>query len=116
MKPLALTTLQLNALRSDAGQQAAAQTTMLVRLTLPFEDSNDGFLHFLVLSPEGPAAIEAGVDQKRSLKSGHSTSNWVVTNGINSGIENAKPLTRSPKSTDQIAGSSLDEMSSSSVR
>jgi hypothetical protein len=81
---------------------------MLVRLTLPFEDSNDGFLHFSVLSPE-VSAIEAGVDQKRSLKSGHSTSNRVVTNGINSGIEIAKPLTRRPKSTDQIAASTFDE-------
>ena len=52
MKPLALSALQLDALRRNAGQQASAQTAVFVGLALLLEYSNDAFLHFSVLVPE----------------------------------------------------------------
>ena len=46
LKPLALATLQLDALRGNAGQQASTQTAVFVGLTRLLEYSNDAFLHF----------------------------------------------------------------------
>jgi hypothetical protein len=46
LKPLALSALQLDALRRNPGQQASAQTAVFVGLALLLEYGNDAFLHF----------------------------------------------------------------------
>ena len=66
LKPLALSALQLDALRRNAGQQASAQTAVFVGLALLLEYSNDTFLHFQSSFPFAPSS--SATPPERSLR------------------------------------------------
>jgi hypothetical protein len=63
LKLLALATLQLDALRGNAGQQTSTQTAVFLGLARLLEYSNAAFLHFSVLAPKVCALTQRRANQ-----------------------------------------------------